>query len=186
MRPRHAVLLTPLECAVPSSIPISMLTARVTPLKSALTSRSQVTENTAALSPLECALTRLSPATPLQSALTKNTRGWGRSCPVAWSPAGVLYQAMAPPFPANLQAAFLISLLLCQNLSRTCPRWAIFCPLRYSHETLPFGSPGSMDRCFGSCRFESEPREACAQLASAPVIGRLSRGLLRDGYERRG
>src|SRR5712664_2406467 len=77
MRSRHAVLLTPLECAVPICLPIRILNARVTPLKSALTSPSQLTENTATLSLVECALTALSPATPLQSALTKNTGGWG-------------------------------------------------------------------------------------------------------------
>jgi hypothetical protein len=77
MRPRHAVLLTPLARAVPSSLLISILHSAVTPLESALTTPSQVTENTVTLSPLECALTRLSPATPLECALTKNTGGGG-------------------------------------------------------------------------------------------------------------
>jgi hypothetical protein len=71
MRPRHAALLSPLECAVPNDLPISILYAPVTSLESALTSHFQVAENTATLSPVECALTRLSPATPLESALTK-------------------------------------------------------------------------------------------------------------------
>src|SRR5713226_7993375 len=71
MRARHTDLLTPLECAVPRSILISILGARINPLESALTSHSQLTENTATLSLLECALTRLSPVTPLESALTK-------------------------------------------------------------------------------------------------------------------
>ena len=72
MRPRHAVLLTRLESAVPLYLPSSILNAPATPLESALTGPSQLTENTAALSLLECTLTRLSPATPLESALTKN------------------------------------------------------------------------------------------------------------------
>jgi len=72
MRPCSAVLLTPLECAVPGRIPISIQSAPGNPLESALTSHSQPVENTATLSLLECALTRLSPATPLESALTKN------------------------------------------------------------------------------------------------------------------
>jgi|SRR5712664_572009 len=76
---RRAVLLTPLECADPSSIPISILNAPITLLESALTSHFQIAENTATLSLLECALTRLSPVTPLEFALPKNTRGGGRS-----------------------------------------------------------------------------------------------------------
>ncbi len=75
MRPCSAVLLTPLECAVPGRIPISIQSAPGNPLESALTSHSQTVENTATLSLLECALTRLSPATPLESALTKNRAG---------------------------------------------------------------------------------------------------------------
>jgi hypothetical protein len=77
MRPRHAVLLTPLECTVPISLPISILNAPVTSLESALSGHSRIVENTAALSLVECALTRLSPATPLECALTKNTGGGG-------------------------------------------------------------------------------------------------------------
>src|SRR5260370_5857247 len=77
MLARHVVLLTPLECAVPTSILISIQNATVNPLESALTSYSQFTENTAALSLLECALTKSSPANRLESALTKNTRGGG-------------------------------------------------------------------------------------------------------------
>src|SRR6266849_3564735 len=73
MRPRHAILLTPLECAVPISILISILSARINSLESALTSRSQLIENTTTLSLLECALMRFSPATPLECAVTKNT-----------------------------------------------------------------------------------------------------------------
>src|SRR5260370_5038668 len=87
MRPCSAVLLTPLECAVPSRIPISIQDAPGNPLESALTSHSQPVENTATLSLLECALTRLSPATPLESALTKNRSGrvslfWFRISPL--------------------------------------------------------------------------------------------------------
>jgi len=87
MRPCSAVLLTPLECAVPGRIPISIQSAPGNPLESALTSHSQTVENTATLSLLECALTRLSPATPLESALTKNRAGggslfWFRSSPL--------------------------------------------------------------------------------------------------------
>jgi len=75
MRPRHAVLLTPLECALPTSLLLSIINAPVTPLESALTSHLQATENTATLSLVECALTALPPATPLECALTKNIRG---------------------------------------------------------------------------------------------------------------
>ena len=75
MRPRYAVLLTPLESADPTCLLISIINAPVTPLESALTDPSQLAENTAALSLLECALTRFSPATPLESALTKNNGG---------------------------------------------------------------------------------------------------------------
>ncbi len=71
MLARHAVLLTPLECAVPSCIPISIQSTPVNPLESALTSYSQPTENTATLSSLESALTHISPASSLESALTK-------------------------------------------------------------------------------------------------------------------
>jgi hypothetical protein len=79
MRPRHAVLLTPLEGADPVLLPYSKQIAPLTPLDSALPSDSQPAENKATLSPVECALTRLSPATPLESALTKNTGGGGLS-----------------------------------------------------------------------------------------------------------
>ncbi len=79
MRPRHAVLLTPLESADPTYLLISIIIAPVTPLESALTSPSQLTENTATLSPTESALTEISPATPLESALTKNMGGGGLS-----------------------------------------------------------------------------------------------------------
>src|SRR5229473_819869 len=79
MLARHFVLLTPLECADPSSIPISILNARITLLESALTSHSQVAENTANLSLLECALTSFPSVTPLECALPKNTGGGGRS-----------------------------------------------------------------------------------------------------------
>jgi len=72
MRPRHAVLLSPLGSAVPIYLPIGTLNAPVTSLESALTSPYQLTENTATLSPTESALTRLSRVTPLDSALTKN------------------------------------------------------------------------------------------------------------------
>jgi hypothetical protein len=71
MSARHAVLLTPLECAVPKYIPISILNASVTPLESAHTDHSQLAENTATLSPVECAVTRFPSASSLESALTK-------------------------------------------------------------------------------------------------------------------
>ena len=71
MRASPAVLLTPLESAVPSCIPISIQSTPVNPLESALTSYSQPTENTATLSSLESALTHISPASSLESALTK-------------------------------------------------------------------------------------------------------------------
>jgi hypothetical protein len=77
MLARQAVLLTPLECAVPRSIPIGILTASVTSLESALTRPSQPTENAAALSPAECALTSIPLATPLECAVTKNMEGRG-------------------------------------------------------------------------------------------------------------
>ena len=73
MLARHAVLLTPLEYAVPSIILYSKQRPPVTSLESALTSHSQPTENTATLSPVECALTRLSPATPLECAVPEKT-----------------------------------------------------------------------------------------------------------------
>src|SRR5229473_6424910 len=76
MRLCPAVLLTPLECAVPISILYSKQSPPVNSLESALTSYSQLIENTATLSLVECALTRLSPATSLECALTKN-KGWG-------------------------------------------------------------------------------------------------------------
>jgi hypothetical protein len=76
-RPRHAVLLTLLESALPCCLPSCKQNASVTPLESALTSPSQTIENTATLSPAESALTSIPPANPLESALTKNTRGGG-------------------------------------------------------------------------------------------------------------
>src|SRR5260370_34217174 len=75
MRPRYAVLLTPLESADPVCLLISIINAPVTPLESALKDPSQLTENTADLSLLECALTSFSPATPLDSALIKHNGG---------------------------------------------------------------------------------------------------------------
>src|SRR5712664_1488944 len=75
MLARHFVLLTPLECADLSSIPISILNAPITLLESALTSHFQIAENTATLSLLECALTSLTPVTPLECALQKTTVG---------------------------------------------------------------------------------------------------------------
>jgi hypothetical protein len=75
MRPRHAVLLTPLECADPICLLFRIINAPITPLKSALTSPSQLTENTATLSPAESALTRFSRVTPLECALPKNMGG---------------------------------------------------------------------------------------------------------------
>src|SRR6266478_3998491 len=77
MPARHAVLLTPLECAVPSSILYSKQSPPVTSLESALTSQSQLVENTATLSLVECALTSLSPATPLECAVPEKTGGGG-------------------------------------------------------------------------------------------------------------
>src|SRR5713226_5095897 len=77
MPARHAVLLTPLECAVPLSILYSKQSRPVTSLESALTSHSQLVENTATLSPVECALTSLSPATPLECAVPEKTGGGG-------------------------------------------------------------------------------------------------------------
>src|SRR5260370_2889224 len=77
MRPHHGVLLTPLECTVPSSIIISILKTPLNPLESALRDTLQVTEDKTTLSLLECALTRFSPATPLECAVTKNTGGGG-------------------------------------------------------------------------------------------------------------
>jgi hypothetical protein len=66
---------TPLECAVPKSIRISILYVSIRSLESALTGHSQLTENTATSNPLECALTRHSPLTSLECALTKNAGG---------------------------------------------------------------------------------------------------------------
>ena len=71
MRARHAVLLTPSECAVPRCLPSCKQIAPITPLGSALTSRSQRTENAAILSLAESALTSIPPASSLESALTK-------------------------------------------------------------------------------------------------------------------
>ncbi len=82
MLARHAVLLTPLECAVPSSILYSKQSPPVTSLESALTSQSQLVENTATLSLVECALTRLSPATPLECAVPKKQGGGGSFFPL--------------------------------------------------------------------------------------------------------
>src|SRR5712664_2503639 len=90
MRPRHAVLLTPLESADPVCLLISIIHAPVTPLESALTSPSQLTENTATLSPAESALTQLSPATPLECALTKNMGGGDLSIPIQNRPLAAL------------------------------------------------------------------------------------------------
>src|SRR5713226_9333333 len=81
MPARHAVLLTPLECAVPLSILYSKQSRPVTSLESALTSHSQLVENTATLSPVECALTSLSPATPLECAVPKKLGGGGSFFP---------------------------------------------------------------------------------------------------------
>jgi hypothetical protein len=86
MRPRHAVLLTPLGWADPMVLLYSKQIASVTSLESALPSHSEVTENTATLSPVEFALTRLSPATPLECAVPKNTGGGGLSFPFWNSP----------------------------------------------------------------------------------------------------
>jgi hypothetical protein len=58
MRPRHAVLLTPSESALPSCLPFFKQIAPVTPLESALTNHSQLIENTATLSLVESALTK--------------------------------------------------------------------------------------------------------------------------------
>ena len=80
MPARHAVLLTPLECAVPICIPIGILNAPVTPLESALASPSQITENTATLSLVESALTSFPPVNSLEWALTKNTVGGVPPC----------------------------------------------------------------------------------------------------------
>src|SRR6266436_7496775 len=81
MLARHAVLLTRLECAVPSSILYSKQSPPVTSLESALTSQPQLVENTATLSLVGCALTRLSPATPLECAVPKNLGGGGSFFP---------------------------------------------------------------------------------------------------------
>src|SRR6266478_83352 len=86
MLARHAVLLTRLECAVPSSILYSKQNQPVTSLESALTSQPQLVENTATLSLVECALTRLSPATPLECAVPKNLGGGGSFFPFWNSP----------------------------------------------------------------------------------------------------
>jgi hypothetical protein len=75
MRPRHAVLLTPLECADPICLPIGIINMPVTPLESALASPSQITENTATLSLVESALTSFPLVNSLECALTKNTGG---------------------------------------------------------------------------------------------------------------
>ncbi len=108
MLARHFVLLTPLECADPSSIPISILNARITLLESALTSHSQVAENTANLSLLECALTSFPSVTPLECALPKNTGGGGRSShlrtrrsPLHLRPQRVSFQAIPHSLPKN-------------------------------------------------------------------------------------
>src|SRR5260370_304448 len=71
MLARHAVPLTPLECAVPMCLPIGIPNALITSLESALAGPSQLTENTATLSLLECALTSISSASSLECALTK-------------------------------------------------------------------------------------------------------------------
>jgi hypothetical protein len=56
MPARHAVLLTPLESALPRWLLSYKQIATVSPLESALSRRSQLTENTATLSSLESSL----------------------------------------------------------------------------------------------------------------------------------
>jgi|SRR5712664_3807528 len=119
MRPRYAVLLTPLESADPTCLLISIINAPVTPLESALTDPSQLTENTAALSLLECTLTRFSPATPLESALPKNTGGGGLSIPIQNRP-------LATPRSARYSSSFF---------SHPC---ALFCAFLHSEKTQLF------------------------------------------------
>jgi hypothetical protein len=75
MPARYIVLLTPLECAVPASIRIRIISRPTTSLESALTRHIQLAENTATLSPAECAVTNFLPITPLECAVTKNTGG---------------------------------------------------------------------------------------------------------------
>src|SRR5712664_2766157 len=116
MRPRHAVLLTPLESADPVCLLISIIHAPVTPLESALTSPSQLTENTATLSPAETALTQLSPATPLECALTKNMGGGDLSIPIQNRP-------LATPHSARYSSSFF---------SHPC---ALFCAFLHSEKT---------------------------------------------------
>ncbi len=79
MASRHAVLLNPLESALPRWLPFYKKNEPVSPLESALTIHSQVIQNTATLSLVESALTACDAATPLESALTKNTGVGGGS-----------------------------------------------------------------------------------------------------------
>src|SRR6266849_3274426 len=118
MRPRHAVLLTPLQSAVPMYILYSKQIASVTPLKSALTNHSQITENAATLSPTESALTQLSPATPLECAVPKNPRGWG-----------LLFR-----FRNSSLATHLSPLYSSSFFSHSC---ALFCTFSHSPKTQP-------------------------------------------------
>jgi hypothetical protein len=86
MRPRHAVLPTPLESALPDCLPSCKQIAPLSPLEPTHTSPSQITENPATLSLAKSALTRLPPANPLQSALTKNSGVGGPFLPFWNSP----------------------------------------------------------------------------------------------------
>jgi len=101
MRPRHAVLLTPLECTVPICILFSKQSAPVNPLKCALTTRSQLIENTATLSLAECAVTRLSPATPLECAVAKKVGGGGYSHHFVTNLSFAMSEAEGPLLPRH-------------------------------------------------------------------------------------
>src|SRR5712664_1489296 len=146
MRLCPAVLLTPLECAVPISILYSKQRPPVNSLESALTSYSQLTENTATLSPAESALTQLSPATPLECALTKNTRGGGPSFPTQNS-------ALVAPHSARYSSSFF---------SDPC---ALFCAFLHPQKTQ-LSSFQSFPHSFAKTRGVGTP--FCYHPASLP------------------
>ena len=82
MGTHQAVLLTPLESALPDCLPFYKQIAPITPLESALTDPLQLIENTAALTAAKSALTDIPSVTSLDSALTKNRGGGGDPVPI--------------------------------------------------------------------------------------------------------
>ena len=72
MRPRHAVLLNPLEATLLDCLPFYKQNVPVTPLEATLAKPLVSVADKGFITPLEATLTRFSPATPLDATLTKN------------------------------------------------------------------------------------------------------------------